>query len=274
MIFSIRYSSELAKKVAEFSGKKLGNTEIKNFTSGEIYIKILEDVKEDCFIIGSTNTAENIIELLLLANAVKSFKVKFLLIIPYFGYARQNKIFGKGEALSAKVFIDVLKTQRPEKIFAVDLHAPLSGVENIPSIPAFAEHFRKKDVVVVSPDKGGAQRVKELAEMMNKPYFVLEKTREEQQKVSSITGKAEVQGKEVLLFDDMIDTGSTILKAAAYLKQLGAKKINVAATHLILSNDADIKLKEEGIHILGSDTLRHSHETVSMAKVIAEKLKS
>ncbi len=167
--------------------------------------------------------------------------------------------------------VHLFSNNNTKKIYAIDLHKPLKGVENIPSTEVFQEYFKGHNLTLISPDKGSRERVEDLAKALNTEYYVLEKEREDQ-KVVQITGEAKVKEKDILILDDMIDTGSTIVKAIELLKKQGAKQITVAATHLILSNHAAEKIKEAGAKIVGTNTLKHHCESISIASLIAERL--
>lgn len=283
MIFSNNLGRELAEKVSKKSKIPLGKALIKRFRDREIRIKIEEDLKgKDVFVFGCLKPpADNILEFVLLVDSVKRLNPKSLtLIIPYLGYARQDRYF-EGEPLSAEVVSGIINSLGAGKIFVIDIHSKrmenmIENCENISSVDILAEKFKGKGFTVVAPDKGAVEHAEKFAEKIKADVSYLEKHRPEVGKAEITDIKGEV-GKSVIILDDMIDTGGTILKSAEFLKDKGVKNIIVVVTHGLFSGGFG-KFEKSGIkEIIVTDTIPQKtmgkKKVVSVAGLIAQKLR-
>ena len=257
-VFSLSSSKKLAQDIASILGTKVGDCKVHHFADGEILCEIGESVRgKDVFIVQSTSNpvTENLMEILVLTDALKRASAREITaVIPYFGYARQDrkakprqpKTSGR-EAITAKLVADLLTTAGVNRVVTVDLHAAqIQGFFDIPvdemqALPLLIKYFRKKkvqDLCVVSPDHGGATRARKMSEAFDCPIAIIDKRRPKPNvaEVMGIIGN--VEGKNCILIDDMIDTAGTITAGVDMLKQKGAKDVYIACTHGVLSGPA------------------------------------
>lgn len=263
-IFAANSNLPVAKQIAENLGLPLGKSEVKTFSDGEISVSLLESVRgSDCFIIQSTcyPVNQNIMELLIMADAMKrASAARITAVIPYFGYARQDRKSKARDPISAKLIADLLTTAGINRILTMDLHAPqIQGFFNIPvdhleGAPLLSHYFKEKidgksdEYVVVSPDLGSVTRVRKFAERLECPIAIIDKRRPKANvsEVMNIIG--DVRGKKVILLDDMIDTAGTLCNAAnAIVERGGAIEVNACATHAVLSGQAIERIKSSVI---------------------------
>lgn len=248
-IFSGSSNPNLAKKIADYIGTPLGAIELKKFSDGEIWVKFKENIRGgDVYLIQSThNPAENLMELLIMIDAAKRSSVGTVTaVIPYFGYARQDRKDQPRVAITAKLIANLISVAGADRVIAMDLHAAqLQGFFDIPSdhlyaSPVFLDIFRDKsdELVVVSPDIGGIKLARSYAKKLNAQLVVIDKRRPKQNKAEVMNIIGDVEGKDVLLVDDLIDTGGTFVSAITALKAKGAKKIYGAVTHPVLSGES------------------------------------
>lgn len=242
----------MAESLAKGLNMPLGNVELKKFSCGECYVRFGESVRgKDVYIIQtcSHNVNEDLMELFLMCQAAKlSFAKSVHVIIPHFGYARQDRVSDPREPISAKLFAHLLEEAGADHVITLDLHSDqIQGFFSIPvdsldGRPVFAEYFKKKklkDLVVVSPDAGGAKRAKKFADMIGADLAIMHKTRPEHQEASIIDVVGEIEGRTCILFDDMIDTAGSLVSAKDALIKAGAnQEIYAAATHGIFSGAA------------------------------------
>ncbi|MBI1970830.1 ribose-phosphate pyrophosphokinase [Candidatus Woesearchaeota archaeon] len=232
--------------------------EKKTFADGEVYIRILDDVKNKDVTIISNILASNILELLLLVDAVRRAEGTVVrIIIPYLGYARQDKVFLPGEAVSGAVICSLLR-QLNIPVIAYDVHSSelfqYLPFDHKSVLPCLAKQLPKKKYVVISPDKGGVERARMVATLLNAPMQVMEKQRKGYS--VSITFTGNVRGATVLLIDDMISGGATLIEAAKAALSHGAKEVIAIAAHGLFLGDARKKLEESGISkIIVANTL-------------------
>ena len=286
-----RLSKEISKKLKP----KLINTNIKRFADGEIYIEINENIRgNSVFVIQSTSTPanDNIMELLLCIDALRRSSAKNITaVIPYFGYARQDRKVAPRTSISAKVVSNLITNAGANRIVTVDLHAgQIQGffdipVDNLFTTPLFARYikkkFKNKNLVCVSPDVGGVQRTRGLATKIKADLAIIDKRRPEpgKSKVMNIIG--EVKGKNCIIIDDIIDSGGTIINAVEALKKAGAIDVYVFITHAVLSGDAAKKIQKSKIKkLIITDTIDNSLkiknnskiEVISIASLMAEAI--
>lgn len=255
-----------ARHIADKIKIRKARFEIKRFSDGEILVKIKENVKNKrVWVMGSTfPAADNIIELIFLLDVLKREKAKISLLIPYFGYARQDRVF-LGESFSAKVMCDILKSFRLDRIFVIDMHSmrlkKFLNFKNKVPYELFSRIAKDFDAVV-APDKGALADAEQLSRIAKIPLACMEKHRLKREKVEIVKIKGNIRNKKVLINDDMISTGSTIIEAARLLKKEGAKEVSVLATHGIFAGDATKKIERSNI------------KAVYVTNIIPQKLKS
>ncbi len=260
--------------------KKRVPVEIRRFEDGELYVRVLSTPAKIVLLAGLQPPVDNIIETLLLLDALKRVGTKVHLVITYFSYARQDRITKKGEALSAKVIANALKISGAERITIIDCHSErmrqFLDFENIIPVKPFLPYVDKKKLVIVAPDKGAIPRTKLWQQYLGVPIAVMHKYRPSPDKVAILGLKGVIKNRNVLLVDDMISTGGTIIEAAKYLKKKGANNITVAVTHGIFAGNALKKLEKAPIkNILVTNTLpqkRHKLLKVVSLGVMGKEL--
>lgn len=255
-IFSCNSHPRLAQEIAEYLGLKVGNSEVKTFSDGETSVSLYESVRgSDVFVIQSTcyPVNDNLMELLIMIDALKRASAgRITAVMPYYGYARQDRKAKGRDPITAKLVADIVTAAGADRVLTMDLHAAqIQGFFNIPvdhlvGSPILAEHFNKmldeqgnrENTIVMSPDIGSIKRAREFAQRLNLPIAIIDKRRAKpnESQVMNIIG--DVEGKDVLIFDDMVDTGGTLFHAAEAIKAKGAKSVKAAATHAVLSGPA------------------------------------
>jgi len=286
-----RLSKEISKKLK----LKLINTNIKRFADGEIYIEINENIRgNSVFVIQSTSTPanDNIMELLLCIDALRRSSAKNITaVIPYFGYARQDRKVAPRTSISAKVVSNLITNAGASRIVTVDLHAgQIQGffdipVDNLFTTPMFARYIKKKfktkNLVCVSPDVGGVQRTRGLATKIKAELAIIDKRRPEPGKSQVMNIIGDVKGKNCIIVDDIIDSGGTIINAVEALKKAVAIDVYVFITHAVLSGEAAKKIKKSKIKkLIITDTIDNSAkiknnskiEVISIAPLMAEAI--
>jgi len=286
-----RLSKEISKKLK----LKLINTNIKRFADGEIYIEINENIRgNSVFVIQSTSNPanDNIMELLLCIDALRRSSAKNITaVIPYFGYARQDRKVAPRTSISAKVVSNLITNAGANRIVTVDLHAgQIQGffdipVDNLFTTPLFARYikkkFKSKNLVCVSPDVGGVQRTRGLATKIKADLAIIDKRRPEPGKSQVMNIIGEVKGKNCIIVDDIIDSGGTIVNAVEALKKAGAIDVYVFITHAVLSGEAAEKIKKSKIKkLIITDTIDNTakiknnskFEVISIAPLMAEAI--
>ncbi|SNS44882.1 ribose-phosphate pyrophosphokinase [Anaerovirgula multivorans] len=250
-VFSGNANPALAKEIAHELGVPLGNCEVGTFSDGEIAVNINETVRgADVFVVQPTHPPVNdhLMELLILIDAFKRASAgRITAVLPYYGYARQDRKAKARDPITAKLVADLLTTAGADRVLAMDLHAAqIQGYFNIPvdhllGVPILAKYFLNKnlqDLVVVSPDLGSVTRARNFANHLEAPIAIIDKRRPKANvsEVMNIIG--DVEGKNVILIDDMIDTAGTIAQGASALKEFGAKDVYACCTHPLLSGPA------------------------------------
>ncbi len=286
----------LSKKIARNLKQKLINSNIKRFADGEIYVEINENIRgNSIFIIQTLSTPvnDNLMELLICIDALRRSSAKNItVVIPYFGYARQDRKVVPRTAISAKLVSNLITNAGAHRIVTVDLHAgQIQGffdlpVDNLFATPIFAKHIKKnitnKNLVCVAPDVGGVERARALSKKLNAGLAIVDKRRPApgKSKVMNIIGN--IKGKNCLITDDIIDSGGTIVNAAKALKDKGAKDVYVYVTHGVLSGKAVDLINNSKIKKLiitdtidNSDKIQKSPKIVelSISKLIGEAIK-
>ena len=260
-IFSGNSNPELARNICAEIGLPLGDAEVTTFSDGEIAVNINETVRGvDVFIIQSTsipNVNNYLMELLIMIDACKRASAgRITAVIPYYGYARQDRKAKARDPISAKLVANLLTAAGADRVLTMDLHAAqIQGYFDIPvdhlvGGPILADYFANKqieDLVIVSPDLGSVARSRKFAEMLDAPIAIIDKRRPKANMSEIMNVIGEVAGKNVILIDDMIDTAGTIVNAAKALKGLGAKDVYACCTHAVLSGPAIDRIKDSGI---------------------------
>ena len=244
-------------------GKPLGQAVVTKFSDGEISVNILESVRgQDVYVIQSTNNPvnDNLMELLIMIDALKRASAgRINAVIPYYGYARQDRKAKARDPITAKLVADLIVAAGADRVLTMDLHAnQIQGYFNIPvdhllGMPILAKYLNEEqmeDLVVVSPDHGSVTRARNLAQMLNCPIAIIDKRRPEPNKSEIMNIIGNIEGKNCIIIDDMIDTAGTICNAANAIKALGAKSVKAAATHAILSGPAVERLEASAIEEL------------------------
>ncbi len=262
-IFTGNSHPELAREIADIMGKPLGKANVTKFSDGEISVNIWESVRGmDVYIIQSTCNPvnDNLMELLIMIDAMKRASAgRINAIIPYYGYARQDRKAKARDPITAKLVADLIVAAGADRVLTMDLHAnQIQGYFDIPvdhllGMPIIAKYFKEKDMedlVVVSPDHGSVTRARNLAEYLNCPIAIIDKRRPEPNKSEIMNIIGNIDGKNCIIIDDMIDTAGTICNAANAIKDLGAKAVFAAATHPVLSGPAVDRLEASAIEEL------------------------
>ena len=262
-LFTGNANPELAKEIAEYIGTKLGDAQVKHFSDGEISIMIDESVRgDDVYIIQPTCTPvnDNMMELLIMIDAARRASAKRITaVLPYYGYARQDRKSRGREPITAKLVANLITQAGARRVLAMDLHAQqIQGffdipLDNLMGLPILADYYKHKDtenLVVVSPDMGGVARARNLAEQIGVPLAIIDKRRPRPNvsEVMNIIG--DIEGKEVILVDDMIDTAGTITNGAQALMDRGAKCVDACCTHAVLSGPAIERIEKSPIQEL------------------------
>ena len=287
---------ELSKKIAQNLKLKLVNSNIKRFADGEIYAEINENIRgNSIFVIQSISTPanDNLMELLICIDALRRSSAKNITaVIPYFGYARQDRKVVPRTAISAKLVSNLITNAGAHRIVTVDLHAgQIQGffdipVDNLFSTPIFSKHIKKyisnKNIICVAPDVGGVERARALGQKLNVGLAIVDKRRPAPGKSQVMNIIGNVKGKNCLLVDDIIDSGGTIVNAAKALKEKGAKDVYVYVTHGVLSGEAVEKIKKSKIkNLVVTDTINNSDkakkarniEVLTISNLLAEAMK-
>ncbi len=254
------FYTSTCKHLANKINLKKGKFIVEIFSDGEIYVRVKENVKNKTVNVLASffPPTDNLMEMALILDALKREKANVNLIIPYLGYSRQDRQVAKGEAVGAEVVCDIIKSFRPKKITVIDIHSPrlhkFMKFTNIVPLSLFAEKFKTnkkiKDFVVVAPDYGAIQHAKKLAKQLRCSAAFLEKQRKKHNIAEIIGIRGNVKGKNILIIDDLIDTGGTIIEAAKFLKKKGAEDIYVAATHGLFSGNAVKRLEKSAVKMI------------------------
>ena len=274
---------ELSKKIAQNLKLKLVNSNIKRFADGEIYVEINENIRgNSIFVIQSISTPanDNLMELLICIDALRRSSAKNITaVIPYFGYARQDRKVVPRTAISAKLVSNLITNAGAHRVVTVDLHAgQIQGffdipVDNLFSTPIFSKHIKKyisnKNIICVAPDVGGVERARALGQKLNVGLAIVDKRRPAPGKSQVMNIIGNVKGKNCLLVDDIIDSGGTIVNAAKALKEKGAKDVYVYVTHGVLSGNAVEQINNSKIKkLILTDTIDNSNKIKKSSKIV------
>lgn len=290
-VFAGNSNLVLAHKVADDLAADLGRATVDRFSDGEINVQLEENVRgKDCFVIQSTNSDTHLMELLIMLDALKrSSPRRVTAVIPYYGYARQDKQSRARAPITAKLVADLITTAGADRVMAMDLHASqIQGFFNIPvdnlyAKPVLIEEIKKRfspeSVTIVSPDAGGVERARAYAKLLDAPLAIIDKRREQanQSEVMHIIG--DVKDRHCVVVDDMIDTGGTLCNGATALIESGATDVTAAITHPVLSGSAQKNLYLSPIReLITTDTIPSPSEftvisVVSVAPLLAEAIR-
>jgi len=279
-IFSGRATTYLAEKIAHAYGESLGEVKYQQFSDGEMSPFIAESVRgHEVFIVQSTfPPADNFMELLLMIDAAKRASAESInVIIPYFGYARQDRKDKPRVAIAAKMIANLLSAAGATRIMACDLHAdqiqgffdiPVDHLDGAYIFVPYLKSLNLPDIMFASPDVGGIKRARYFAKYFNAELAVCDKYRKEANKIESMRLIGEVDGKDVILVDDLVDTAGTICKAASLLKENGAKSVRAVCTHAVLSGKAYENISDSMLEeIVVTDTIPMKQQ-ISKVKVL------
>jgi ribose-phosphate pyrophosphokinase len=272
----------LSRNIARQLKLKLVNTNIKSFADGEVYVEINENIRgNSVFVIQSTSTPanDNLMELLLCIDALRRSSAKNITaVIPYFGYARQDRKVVPRTSISAKLVSNLITNAGASRIVTVDLHSgQIQGffdipVDNLFTTPLFARYIKKnlknKNLICVSPDVGGVQRTRGLATKINVDLAIIDKRRLQPGKSQVMRIIGNVQNKECIIVDDIIDSGGTIVNAVDALIKEGAKSVYVFVTHAVLSGEAINKIKKSKINkLIITDSIDNTKKIKNVSKI-------
>ena len=291
-LFSGTANPEFAKKVSQYLNMNVGGASIQKFSDGEISVQIHESVRgQDVFIVQPTcaPTNDHLIELLIMVDALKRSSAKSIsAVMPYFGYARQDRKAAPRVPISAKLVADMLETAGVDRVITIDLHAAqIQGFFNIPvdnlyGSVLFVDYLKAKNLpnpIIASPDIGGVARARSYANKLGYDLVIVDKRREKANVAEVMNIIGEVDGKDVILVDDMVDTAGTLVKAAEVLKQRGATSVMACCTHGVLSGPAFERINNGTLdELIITDTIPMKKESdkitvLSGTKIIGETIR-
>ncbi|MFK8243550.1 ribose-phosphate diphosphokinase [Facklamia sp. 252] len=295
-IFSLSSNRPLAEKIAKELGLELGEISISHFSDGEIKVNIEESIRGDhVYVVQSTSypVSDNLMELMIMIDALRRASAKTInVVMPYYGYARQDRKAQSREPITAKLVANMLTMAGASRIVALDLHAAqIQGFFDIPvdhlmGAPLLANYFIENhldgdECVVVSPDHGGVTRARKLAEFLKTPIAIVDKRRPRPNVAEIMNIVGEIKDKKCIIIDDMIDTAGTITLAAKALKEKGAREVYICCTHAILSGEAVQRLKDAPIEKviitdsipLSEDKMIDKIEVISVAQLVGEAIR-
>jgi ribose-phosphate pyrophosphokinase len=269
IIFSGNSNPELAQKICNYLKVPMGKAKVKTFSDGEIQIEINENVRlKDVFIVQSTcpPVNDNLVELLLMIDAFKRSSANIITaVIPYYGYARQDKKVAPRVPISAKLVADLLTVAGSNRVITMDLHAgQLQGFFNIPvdnlyAASAILNYIKtnfQEDLVIISPDAGGVERARAFAKRLHADLAIIDKRREAPNKAKAMAVIGDVKGKVAIILDDMVDTAGTLIEATHAIIDKGAREIHACCAHPVLSGEAVDRLADSPLKTLVvSDTI-------------------
>jgi ribose-phosphate pyrophosphokinase len=269
IVFTGNSNPVLSKKICDYLNVPLGGAKVKTFSDGEIQIEINENVRaKDVFVVQSTSRPvnENLVELLLMIDALnRSSAKRITAVLPYFGYARQDKKVAPRVPISAKLVADLLTVAGADRVITMDLHAgQIQGffsipVDNLFAAPVTIDYIQnqfKEELVIVSPDAGGAERARAFAKRLNAGLAIIDKRRDAPNKAQAMAVIGDVEGKVAVILDDMIDTAGTLTEAVSALSERGAREIHACCSHPVLSGPAVDRITDSALSsVIVTDTI-------------------
>ncbi|GIO28153.1 ribose-phosphate diphosphokinase [Ornithinibacillus bavariensis] len=259
-VFSLNSNLKLAEEIADHIGISLGKCTVTTFSDGEVQINIEESVRGcDVYVVQSTSSPVNqhLMELLIMLDALKRASAKTInVVMPYYGYARQDRKARAREPITAKLVADLIETAGADRVITLDLHAPqIQGffdrpIDHLQGVPLLSDYFEAKnfdDIIIVSPDHGGVTRARKMADRLKAPIGIIDKRRPRPNVAEVMNIIGNVEGKTAILIDDIIDTAGTITLAANALVENGAKEVYACCTHPVLSGPAIERIENSNI---------------------------
>lgn len=291
MVFSGTATRYLAEKICASLGCPLGNLQITKFSDGEFAVSYEESIRgRDVFLVQSTfPNSDNLMELLLMIDAAKRASARHIIaVMPYFGWARQDRKDKPRVSIGAKLVADLLSVAGIDRLITMDLHADqIQGFFNVPVdhlygsgvILPYLANLKLENLVIASPDVGGAKRAKTFAKYLDCPLVLCNKTRARANVIESMQIIGDVKGKDVVIVDDMVDTAGTITKAADIMKEAGARSVRACASHCVMSGPASERVQQSALEeIVFTDSIPYSHRSakvkqLSVADMFAETIR-
>ncbi len=282
-VFTGNSNPELAKKICEYLELPLGAAKVQTFSDGEVQIEITENVRsKNIFVVQSTCSPvnDNLVELLLMIDAFKrSSANRITAVIPYFGYARQDKKVAPRVPISAKLVADLLQVAGADKVITMDLHAgQIQGffdvsVDNLFAAPVLLDYinsnYKNNNVVIVSPDAGGVERARAFAKRIDADLAIVDKRRSAPNEAKAMAVIGDVKGKIAIILDDMVDTAGTLTEAASAIKSEGAEEVHACCAHPVLSGPAVDRIdKSELKSLVVTDTIPLNSKASASKKII------
>ncbi|GGA70897.1 ribose-phosphate diphosphokinase [Ornithinibacillus halotolerans] len=259
-VFSLNSNRKLAEEIADHIGISLGKCTVTTFSDGEVQINIEESVRgSDVYVVQSTSSPVNqhLMELLIMLDALKRASAKTInVVMPYYGYARQDRKARSREPITAKLVADLIETAGADRVITLDLHAPqIQGffdgpIDHLQGVPLLSDYFEAKnmdDIIIVSPDHGGVTRARKMADRLKAPIGIIDKRRPRPNVAEVMNIIGNIEGKTAILIDDIIDTAGTITLAANALIENGAKEVYACCTHPVLSGPAIERIENSKI---------------------------
>ncbi len=268
-----------AKRLATLLGAKLAKTTYREFPDGEFYVKV-EGIKgEEVVVIQSINTNNDLVQLILIFDALIDRAEKIIAVIPYMGYARQDKLFSEGEAISIRAVARLIESYA-DKVITVNIHSKeamsyFKKLIHVDAMPLLGKFYQGRSVIMISPDLGSLERVRIAAAHAGCRFDYLEKTRLDSETVIIKPKELEVKDEDVVIVDDIISTGKTVAEAAKLILEAGARSIECACVHAVLAKQALNRLYSAGIRrVVATDTVEKPISEISVAELVARALKS
>ena len=280
-------SKDLGKRIARRLKAPYVEAKTRVFPDGESKITFGRIPKNSVVLVVQSTyppVDTNLLQTLSIISQARNASSKIYAVIPYMGYARQDRQFLSGEVVTMSIVARMLQTAGAKKIVVVDIHSKIAlnhfkiPKENVSAIPELAKYFKKmklKNALVVSPDMGGALRAKKFAALLNTDFITLKKSRNRKTgKVLIQSSKVDVSGKDLILVDDIISTGGSVIKAAQFLKRQKCKRVFVACTHGLFVDDAEKRIKKAGVaRIISTNTIPGNTSKVDVSRVIADSVR-
>ena len=295
-VFSGNANPVLSGKICGALGSTPGSVSVKTFSDGEIHLQVQENVRgADCFVVQPTSTPvdHNLMELLLMMDALKrASAARITAVLPYYGYARQDRKDRPRMPISARLVANLIQTSGADRVLALDLHAAqIQGFFDVPvdhlfAAPVMIEYFDaigRRDMTVVSPDAGGVERARAFAKRLNAPLAIIDKRRTDVNVAEVMHIIGDVEGRHCLIVDDLIDTAGTLVKAAEALLEKGAESVTACATHAVLSGEAVERIEASNIlEVVVTNSIPLSEaasrcsriKTLSVAPLLARAIQS